>query len=141
MGNDELKAAGFKMTSPRLKILSVLEEQPHRHLSAEEVYKTLLEREETMSLATIYRTLTQFHEAGLVKRHHFHEDRSVFELTQAEHHDHLICIHCGQVQEFVDLNIEKQQEAIAQAAGFKITDHELNLYGICPACQKLGKNP
>jgi Fur family ferric uptake transcriptional regulator len=134
--NIELKKAGLKVTLPRLKILELLEKSKERHLSAEDIYRILLESGDDIGLATVYRVLTQFEEAGLVVRHHFEGDQSVFELDHGEHHDHLLCVKCGRVEEFVDPIIEKRQQEIAKQAGYSITDHSLNIYGICGKCQK-----
>jgi len=114
--------------------LQILEQSGERHLSAEGVYKALLEMGEDVGLATVYRVLTQFEAAGLVTRQNFEGGHSVFELSQDEHHDHLVCIKCGKIEEFVDEVIEKRQKLIADKAGFKMTDHALNIYGICPHC-------
>ncbi len=135
MDNSNLKKAGLKITLPRLKILEILEKSKDHHLSAEDVYRVLVEAGEDVGLATVYRVLTQFEEAGLVVRHHFSEEHSVFELDHGEHHDHLVCVKCGKVQEFVDEIIEERQRSIAKEAGFTITDHSLNIYGICGKCQ------
>lgn len=132
--SQQLKDAGLKITLPRLKVLQILEQSRNHHLSAEGVYKALLEMGEDVGLATVYRVLTQFEAAGLVSRHNFEGGYSVFELTQGEHHDHLVCIKCGRVEEFVDEIIEQRQQAIAEKAHFKMTDHALNIYGICPQC-------
>jgi Fur family ferric uptake transcriptional regulator len=137
MQPQELKKAGLKVTQPRRIILQLLENNPQRHLSAEDVYKTLLEMEEDVGLATVYRVLTQFEAAGLVIRHHFESGLSVFELNEGCHHDHIVCVKCGQIVEFVDDIIEERQRAIAQRHGFEITDHCLYLYGVCPSCQNL----
>lgn len=136
MDNKNLKNAGLKVTLPRVKILEILENSKNHHLSAEDVYRIFLESGEDIGLATVYRVLTQFEEAGLVVRHHFSEEHSVFELDHGEHHDHLVCVKCGKVKEFVDEVIEKRQEQVAKQAGFTITDHSLNIYGICKSCQK-----
>lgn len=139
MSNDkDLKKAGLKVTLPRLKILQILEKSKEHHLSAEDIYRVLIESGEDIGLATVYRVLTQFEEAGLVARHNFEGDQSVFELDRGEHHDHLLCVKCGRVEEFVDEVIEKRQQEIAKQAGFSITDHNLNIYGICANCQKKG---
>lgn len=130
----QLKAAGLKITIPRLKVLQILEHSPNHHLSAEDVYKALLEMGEDVGLATVYRVLTQFETAGLVSRHNFEGGHSVFELSQGEHHDHLVCVKCGSVEEFVDEVIEQRQKIIAERANFKMTDHALNIYGVCPKC-------
>lgn len=135
MDNSDLRKVGLKVTLPRIKILEILEHHADRHLSAEEIYKILLEAKEDIGLATIYRVLTQFETADLVTKHNFEGGYSVFELNQGEHHDHLVCVKCGRVEEFVDDTIEQRQEQIAKEAGFEITDHSLNIYGICPACK------
>ncbi len=134
--NKDLKKVGLKVTLPRIKILNILENSQHRHISAEEVYKKLLESGEDIGLATVYRVLTQFEAAGLVMRHHFDTEHAVFELDEGAHHDHLVCIKCAKVEEFVDKIIEERQEAIATGLGFKITEHCLYLYGVCAACQR-----
>lgn len=132
----ELRKAGLKVTVPRVKILHILENSGQRHVSAEEIYKKLTDSGDDVGLATVYRVLTQFETAGLVIKHHFESEHAVFELNEGAHHDHLVCIHCGKVEEFVDEIIEKRQEAIAQEFGFQISDHSLCLYGACKACQK-----
>lgn len=135
MNNTDLKKVGLKITLPRVKILEILENARDRHLSAEDIYKILVDMGEDIGLATVYRVLTQFEEAKLVERHHFSEGHSVFELDSGKHHDHLVCVKCGHVEEFMDELIEKQQQAVAQKMGFAITDHNLNIYGICKKCQ------
>lgn len=132
--NVQLKNVGLKVTIPRLKILQILEEYHAHHLSAEDVYKILLEMGEEISLATVYRVLTQFANSGLITKHNFATEHSVYEIRPHQHHDHLVCIRCGKVEEFIDEAIEKRQENIAKKAGFKITDHVLNIYGVCPEC-------
>lgn len=132
--SQQLKEAGLKITTPRIKVLQILEQSPDHHLSAEGIYKALLDMGEDVGLATVYRVLTQFEAAGLVSRHHFEGGHSVFELVQGEHHDHLVCIDCGKVQEFVDELIEKQQEIIAKKAQFQMTAHALTIYGHCFNC-------
>lgn len=132
--SQQLKDAGLKITMPRLKILQILEQSVDHHLSAEDVYKALLEQEEDVGLATVYRVLTQFEDAGLVNRHNFEGGCSVFELSQGQHHDHLVCVKCGRVEEFVDEVIEQRQNMIAERAGFKMMDHALTIYGLCPGC-------
>lgn len=136
MDNSNLKKAGLKITLPRRKILETMEKAKEHHLSAEDIYRILLESGEEIGLATVYRVLTQFEEAGLVVRHHFECGQSVFELDLGIHHDHLMCVKCGRVEEFVDEIIETRQEEIARQAGYTITDHSLNIYGICGRCQK-----
>jgi len=139
VNNIDLKKAGLKATLPRLKILGLLENGDARHMSAEDVYKKLLELDEDVGLATVYRVLTQFESAGLVSRHHFDGGHSVFELNQGAHHDHLVCDKCGKVEEFFEETIEKCQNKVAEKLGYKITDHSLYIYGVCPQCQKEGK--
>jgi len=134
--NKELRDAGLKVTLPRIKILQILESSATKHLSAEDVYKALIMADEDVGLATVYRVLTQFESAGLVMRHHFEGGHSVFEMTAVDHHDHIVCHHCGVVEEFFDEVIENQQEKIAAKHGFKITDHSMYLYGICKNCQQ-----
>ena len=134
--NSDLKKAGLKATGPRLKILEILESGGARHMSAEDVYRSLIEQGEEVGLATVYRVLTQFETAGLVRRHHFEGGNSVFELDQGEHHDHLLCVKCGRVDEFVDAVIEKRQQAVAANLGYEMTDHTLTIYGVCKECQR-----
>ncbi|MGB9428723.1 MAG: ferric iron uptake transcriptional regulator [Gammaproteobacteria bacterium] len=136
MENQELRNAGLKVTLPRVKILEILERSKQRHMSAEDMYKSLLDSGEDIGLATVYRVLTQFEAAGLVTRHHFEGGHSVFELNQGDHHDHIVCVKCGRVDEFMDGEIEKRQKQIAVAKGYEITDHSLHLYGICFDCRK-----
>jgi Fur family ferric uptake transcriptional regulator len=127
----QLRRAGLKITVPRLKILEILADNQTRHMSAEDVYRRLLEAHEDIGLATVYRVLTQFEAAGLVTRHHFEGGTAVFELDQGEHHDHIVCEDCGRVEEFTDASIEDRQREIATRLGFKITDHSLILRGRC----------
>lgn len=134
--NQELRNAGLKVTLPRVKILQILEGSDDKHFSAEDVYKALLEADEEVGLATVYRVLTQFESAGLVMRHHFEGGHSVFELNSVDHHDHIVCSKCGKVEEFYDEVIESQQDRIAEKLGFEITDHSLYIYGVCATCQK-----
>lgn len=133
---DDLKTIGLKATAPRLRILELFEKSPVRHLSAEDVYKTLAREGSDTGLATVYRVLTQFEQAGLLIRHHFEGGRAVFELNQGGHHDHLVCVQCGHVEEFFDAEIERRQEKIASERGFRIHDHSLMLYADCirPDC-------
>lgn len=130
-----LKEAGLKTTLPRLKILSILEESDVRHVTAEDVYRELLDSDSDIGLATVYRVLTQFETAGLVIRHNFEGGRSVFELNDESHHDHMVCLRCGNVLEFFDETIEQRQRLVAEKAGFAIEDHALYLYGLCQNCQ------
>lgn len=136
MNNANLKKAGLKNTQPRRKILEILERESEHHLSAEDIYRLLLEAGVEIGLATVYRVLTQFQEAGLVIRHNFESGQSVFELDSGTHHDHLVCVKCGHVEEFLDPIIEKRQEEIASHVGYSITDHSLTIYGICQQCRK-----
>lgn len=133
--NQELRAAGLKVTAPRIKILEILETAEQRHLSAEDIFKLLMEAGDEVGLATVYRVLTQFESAGLVVRHHFEGGQSVFELATEEHHDHLVCIKCGLVEEFYDTIIEQQQAKVAKKFGFTIEDHNHYIYGLCKNCQ------
>jgi Fur family ferric uptake transcriptional regulator len=135
--SQHIRKAGLKVTSPRVKILEMLENRSHgeRHLTAEDVYKTLLQEGVDIGLATVYRVLTQFETAGLVKRHHFEGGNSVFELESGQHHDHLVCVKCGRVEEFSDELIEQRQREIACMLNFRLTDHSLCLYGLCGQCQ------
>jgi Fur family ferric uptake transcriptional regulator len=129
--SQELKKAGLKVTLPRMKILEILERAEPRHLSAEDVYKVLLDSGDEIGLATVYRVLTQFEGAGLVNRHHFEGGHAVFELNRGGHHDHIVCTECGRVEEFYDETIERRQKAIARDRGFRIRDHSLIIYGDC----------
>jgi len=131
MESQELRKAGLKVTAPRLKMLELLEKAEGKHLTAETIYRLLSDAGEEIGLATVYRALTQFETAGLVTRHHFEGGHAVFELERGPHHDHIICIHCGRVAEFVDEEIEKRQRAIAEKLGFSLHDHTLTLYGEC----------
>lgn len=139
MENQDIRKAGLKVTLPRVKILEILENSDARHVSAEDVYKELLANGEEIGLATVYRVLTQFEGAGLVERHQFDGGHSVFELNRGDHHDHMVCIQCGTVEEFYDDSIEKRQQEIARKKGFEISDHSLVIYGICKNCVKTGK--
>jgi Fur family ferric uptake transcriptional regulator len=133
----DLKNVGLKVTLPRIKILQILEKQvDERHLTAEKVYKILLSENEDVGLATVYRVLTQFEAAGLVTRHHFEGGNSIFELATGDHHDHILCMKCGKVDEFTDEFIEARQKEVAEKLGYELTDHGLYLYGFCPQCRK-----
>lgn len=138
LDSEDLKRAGLKATGPRLKILSILENSRARHMTAEDVYRQLLDAGEDTGLATVYRVLTQFEAAGLVKRHHFEGDRSIFEIDEGGHHDHMVCTACGKVLEFYDPAIEARQEAMAKEHGFYIKEHSLYLYGCCKGMQETG---
>jgi Fur family ferric uptake transcriptional regulator len=131
----DLRKAGLKVTLPRLKVLEILEDAEQRHMSAEDVYKALLEMGEEIGLATVYRVLTQFEGAGLVSRLSIDGGHAVFELEDGAHHDHLLCVKCNQIEEFVDEVIEQRQRAIAEEKGFEMTEHSLYIYGICKRCQ------
>ncbi|GKW49673.1 ferric iron uptake transcriptional regulator [Halomonas sp. NCCP-2165] len=126
--NHELRKAGLKVTLPRVKILQILESTSDRHLSAEDVYKALLDAGEDVGLATVYRVLTQFESAGLVMRHNFDGGHAVFELSHDEHHDHMVCLESGEIIEFFDETIERRQQEIAEEHGFELVDHALVLY-------------
>lgn len=136
MEPSHLRRAGLKITVPRLKILEILASSQPRHMSAEDVYRRLLDSNEDIGLATVYRVLTQFESAGLVTRHHFEGGTAVFELNEGEHHDHIVCTDCGRVEEFSDDSIEEKQREIAARLGFEISDHSLTLHGRCvrPNC-------
>lgn len=135
----DLKTIGLKTTLPRLKILNLFENSEIRHRSAEDIYKELLNEGEDIGLATVYRVLTQFEQAGLLERHHFESGKAVFELKSDGHHDHLVCMQCGRVEEFYDAEIEKRQIKICKARGFKLQEHSLSLYAECvkPDCPYL----
>ena len=137
MDNQEIRKAGLKVTLPRVKILELLENSVQRHVSAEDVYKMLLENDEEIGLATVYRVLTQFEAAGLVTRHNFEGGHAVFELDRGEHHDHLVCVSCGKVEEFIDDTIERRQKEIAEEHNFEMVGHSLIIYGRCqdPKCR------
>jgi Fur family ferric uptake transcriptional regulator len=132
----DLRKAGLKVTLPRLKILEILESSTTRHLSAEDIYRTLLDSNEDIGLATVYRVLTQFEAAGLVSRHHFEDGMAVFELNQGTHHDHIVCLECGRVEEFMDAGIEERQRLVANKMQYELKDHAMILYGRCrrPNC-------
>ncbi len=135
----DLKKVGLKATLPRLKILDILEHSSIRHMTAEDVYKRLLEAGEEVGLATVYRVLMQFEQAGLVMRHNFEGGRSVFEINQGHHHDHMVCVECGKVFEFMDTAIEERQHKVAEKAGFVVDEHSLYMYGVCDGMRKHGK--
>ena len=137
---DELKSMGLKATLPRLKILEIFQVRRQRHMSAEDVYRELLAENQDIGLATVYRVLTQFEQAGILKRSNFESGKSVFELDEGQHHDHLVCLQCGRVEEFFDPEIERRQQAVALDRGFALQDHALALYANCtkPACPHRG---
>jgi Fur family transcriptional regulator, ferric uptake regulator len=135
---DGLRASGLKATLPRLKIMEIFQQHHHdagaksrRHMSAEDVYKLLIKEDSDIGLATVYRVLQQFADAGLLKRHHFDEGKAVFELDEGTHHDHLVCLDCGRVEEFFDAEIEQRQKLVAEQRGFKLQEHSLALYASC----------
>ena len=134
MNKSDLKNAGLKVTLPRMKILHMLEKAKERHLSAEEIHKELSRAGEDIGLATVYRVLAQFESAGLIKRHRFSEDHSIFELDTG-HHNHIVCVRCNKVEEFCDEIVESREQEIARQYGYEITDHSLYIYGICRNCQ------
>jgi len=135
MDKQNIINAGLKVTLPRVKILQVLEQSANSHMSAEDIYKVFSDNDEDIALATVYRVLTQFEAAGMVCRHRFEDGRAVFELNTGIHHDHLVCMQCGEVVEFVDDIIEERQKQIAKDAGYDMTDHCLYIYGICGSCK------
>ena len=134
-----LEQAGLKTTQPRLKVLNALETSEIRHMTAEDVYKQLLQSEQEVGLATVYRILTQFETAGLVIRHNFEGGRALYELHDGAHHDHMVCVECGKVFEFVDRTIEQRQRNVAAKAGFVMEDHSLSLYGVCKGMKESGR--
>ena len=133
---DDLKSSGLKATLPRLKILEVFQRSKQRHMTAEDVYKLLLAEDADIGLATVYRVLMQFEQAGLLSRSHFESGKSVFELNEGKHHDHLLCLTCGRVEEFYDAEIESRQRAVAEQRGFALQEHALSMYAVCtkPDC-------
>jgi Fur family ferric uptake transcriptional regulator len=135
MDAQDLKTAGLKVTLPRLKILQLLESSDNHHMSAEDIYRALILQGEEVGLATIYRVLTQFESAGIVNKLNFDNGQSIFELSNVEHHDHLVCVKCGKIDEFHSEEIEKRQDEVAQRYGYQLTDHCLYLYGLCAECQ------
>ncbi|MBL0090727.1 MAG: ferric iron uptake transcriptional regulator [Ideonella sp.] len=138
---EELKSSGLKATLPRIKILEIFQRTQQRHMTAEDVYKAVLAEDADIGLATVYRVLMQFEQAGLLSRSHFESGKSVFELNEGQHHDHLVCLTCGRVEEFFDADIEKRQHAVAADHGFELQDHALSLYAVCTkaACPHRGK--
>lgn len=140
---DELKSTGLKATVPRLKILEIFQAGKQRHMTAEDVFRVLLEDHSDIGLATVYRVLTQFEQAGLLSRSNFESGKAVFEINEGQHHDHLVCLDCGRVEEFYDAEIEKRQQAVAKAKGFTIADHALSIYANCAKvnCPHRGEMP
>lgn len=135
MESQELREKGLKVTAPRLKILEIFETAKGQHLSAESIYQRLRDAGEDIGLATVYRVLGQFEAANMIIRHNFEGDHAVYELDAGDHHDHLVCVKCRKIVEFVDEVIEARQLEVAQGAGFVLTDHHLNIFGLCEACQ------
>ncbi|HIV71763.1 MAG TPA: ferric iron uptake transcriptional regulator [Candidatus Aquabacterium excrementipullorum] len=135
---EELKNSGLKATLPRIKILEVFQQSSQRHMTAEDVFKILLNEGSDIGLATVYRVLMQFEQAGILSRNHFEAGKAVFELNEGKHHDHMVCVVCGRVEEFYDAEIERRQQAIAKERGYALQDHALALYVVCnrPECQK-----
>jgi len=133
---EELKSSGLKATLPRIRILEVFQKTQRRHMTAEDVYKALLADGSDIGLATVYRVLMQFEQAGLLSRNHFETGKSIFELNEGKHHDHLVCLDCGRVEEFFDPEIESRQRAVAQSRGYELQEHALSLYAACvkPDC-------
>jgi len=138
---DELKSTGLKATLPRLKVLEIFQKGGQRHMSAEDVFRTLLLERSDVGLATVYRVLTQFEQAGILSRSNFEGGKAIFELNEGQHHDHLVCLDCGKVEEFFDAQIEERQHAVAKAKGFTIAEHALSLYAHCTkeACPNRNK--
>lgn len=134
MEDNSLRDAGLKVTAPRRRVLELLESSPTRHLSAEDIYRSLVESNADIGLATVYRVLTQFEAAGLVTRHHFEGGMAVFELTPETHHDHIICLLCGRIEEFADAGIEERQVSVAKRLGYALIEHSMILYGHCSRC-------
>ncbi|MEY2993945.1 MAG: hypothetical protein RL357_880 [Pseudomonadota bacterium] len=139
---DELKSIGLKATAPRLKILEAFQRAESRHMSAEDVYRVLIDSQEDIGLATVYRVLQQFEQAGILSRNNFESGKAVYEINEGQHHDHLVCLDCGHVEEFFDEAIEVRQKAVAQARGFKLQEHALSLYASCtrPNCEHKAKS-
>lgn len=140
MDHQELRDAGLKVTLPRIKVLEILHRnqggETHQHLTAEDIYRELIDAGSQIGLATVYRVLSQFEEAGLVQRHHFESGQAMFELAREQHHDHIVCVQCGKIEEFVDDVIEDRQQRIARQRDFDLADHSLVLYANCLRCDK-----
>ena len=132
----DLKATGLKATLPRLKILDIFQKNASSHLSAEDVYRRLLAENQDIGLATVYRVLTQFEQAGILSRNYFETGKAVYELNEGTHHDHIVCISCGRVEEFQDADIERHQQEVAARMNYELVDHNLALYGRCSACRQ-----
>ena len=136
---DELKSTGLKATLPRLKIMEIFQKGELRHMTAEDVFLVLLLERSDIGLATVYRVLTQFEQAGILSRSHFESGKAVYELNEGRHHDHFVCTSCGKVDEFFDAEIEKRQQIVARAKGWTVQDHAMSLYGLCAECSKQAK--
>lgn len=132
----QIRDLGLKVTGPRLKILNLFENNPERHLSAEDVYRLTIEKNMNIGVATVYRVLSQFEEVGILKSHHFDTGKAVFELEKGEHHDHIVCVECGKITEFFDNEIEELQNSVAKKHGYEIIDHSMYMYGVCGECRK-----
>jgi len=131
---EELKNTGLKATLPRLKILELFQQGRQRHMTAEDVFRVLLQEQSDIGLATVYRVLTQFEQAGILSRSHFESGKAVYELNEGQHHDHLVCTSCGKVEEFYDAEIERRQQMVAKAKHWLLQDHAMSLYGLCASC-------
>ena len=131
---DELKNTGLKATLPRLKILEIFQKGDPRHMTAEDVFRILLLEHSDIGLATVYRVLMQFEQAGILERSHFESGKAVYELTEGSHHDHLVCTSCGKVEEFYDAEIERRQQLVTKNRGWVLQDHAMSLYGLCADC-------
>jgi Fur family ferric uptake transcriptional regulator len=133
---NELKNTGLKATGPRLKILEIFQNAEQRHMNADDIYRLLLAEDSDIGLATVYRVLMQFEQAGILSRNHFEAGKAVYELCNEDHHDHLVCLSCGRVEEFLDAGIERRQRGVAAERGWDLREHAMSLYGLCPACRK-----
>ncbi|MBV8618650.1 MAG: ferric iron uptake transcriptional regulator [Curvibacter sp.] len=131
---EELKNTGLKATLPRLKILELFQKGRQRHMTAEDVFRVLLQEQSDIGLATVYRVLTQFEQAGILSRSHFESGKAVYELNEGQHHDHLVCTSCGKVEEFYDAEIERRQQMVAKAKNWLLQEHAMSLYGLCANC-------
>jgi len=136
---DELKSTGLKATLPRLKVMEIFQKGDQRHMTAEDVFRVLLQDRSDIGLATVYRVLTQFEQAGILRRTHFEGGKAMFELDEGQHHDHLVCTSCGKVEEFYDAEIERRQQMIASEKGWVFQDHAMSLYGLCVSCTAANK--
>lgn len=137
---ENLKSTGLKATLPRLKILEIFQTAKQRHMTAEDVFRILIEERSDIGLATVYRVLTQFEQAGLLRRSNFESGKAIYELDEGSHHDHLVCVSCGKVEEFFDPEIEKRQQMVAENLGWNIVEHSMSMYGRCADCNQNSKN-